>query len=155
MSAQQQLSDLLFRRAIDLDVELDGNKWITALVQSLCLRKVVFSKHTLQRCLRTFAREVAKVEREKGWQAVSMKKIWKKQMDTPIHGKVPFRPVPYRVLNTYKAKVIQAMENAGIYMTLVQAADEAIEKIDYPSYSLIFDEWYEYKDGKNENPLHY
>ena len=35
--ARQQVADVMFHRAIQLDVELDGNKWITALVQSLCL----------------------------------------------------------------------------------------------------------------------
>jgi hypothetical protein len=153
--AQQQVADVMFRCAIQLNVELDGNKWITALVQSLCLRKVLFSKNTLMCCLRTYAREVVKVEKEKGWQAVSVRKIWKKQIAKPILGKVPFRPVPYRIINLYKSKVIHAMENGDPRKSLLEAADEAIEMFDYPPYSLIFDEWFEYKDGKDENPLYY
>lgn len=98
---------------------------------------------------------VARVQKEKGWQAVSVRSIWKKQIETPILGKVPFRPVPYRIINLYKSKVLYAMENGDPYKSLVEAADEAIETFDYPPYSLIFDEWYEYKDGKDENPLYY
>lgn len=152
---QQKSTMMLLRRAIDLDVELDANKWIYSLIQSLCQRKVLFSKNTLKRCLRTYAREVETVQKEKGWQAVSVRKVWRKHMLTPIVGKVPLRPVPYSVLNKYKAKVIHAMENVPLHKTLLEAADEAIEEFDYPSYSLIFDEWYEYKVDVEENPLYY
>ena len=153
-TARQQVADIMFRRASQLNIELDGHKWITALVQTICQRKSLWSQNTLKRCLRTYARAVIK-NHDKGWQSVSVRKIWKKQILTPILGKVPFRPVPYHVINIYKAKVIHAMENGDPQKSLVEAADEAIEMFDYPPYSLIFDEWFEYKDGKDENPLYY
>ena len=105
------------------------------------------------RLLRTYAREVIK-NQDKGRQAVSVYKIFEKQIEQPVLGKVPFRPVMYGTLRHWTHKVI-ALDNVPPHIPLEKAAFDAIEDFDYPPYSLIFDEWYEYMDGKDENPLYY
>ena len=154
VAAHGRVSEVVFKRASELNVELDGNKWIQALVLTIHHRRQLYSKQTLQRLLRTYAREVAK-NYKKGWQSVSVHAIYKKQFQQPILGKVPFRPVCYTTLNRWKHKVIAAMDNVPPHVPLEQAAFDAIDDFDYPPYSLIFDEWFEYKDGKNENPFYY
>ena len=47
------------------------------------------------------------------------------------------------------------MDNVPPHVPLEKAAFNAIEEFDYLLYSLIFDEWHEYKEGKDKNPLFY
>ena len=91
----QRVSDVMFCQAIDLNVQLDGQKWIQALVLTVNHKTNLFSKNTLMRLLRTYAREVIK-NYKKGWQSVSVYKIFQKQFQQPVLGKVPFRSVPSR-----------------------------------------------------------
>lgn len=145
----------VYQRAVRKEIKLDADNFIKSTTDVVLKKKHLYSVNTLKRLLRAYARGLNLYPNQGSSSTNVLRSIWDKQFSRTVNGKVPFRPVPFHVFQRYRVKVFHFMDNEPDHFSgdFMEKVDGVIENFDYPPHSYLFDEWFEYADGKTDDPI--